>query len=186
MARHAVVRKRPAISASVKVGPIVHIKPLGKERRGGFCCGVITIDNFFKNNAKKDHKNYKVRVFIAVAEGEECPVGFYSLCLTTYVPASVNGEAQAQFERVNAVPAVYLAMIGVREQYKGQGIGKQLMKDAFNRALNIAENAGTYALALDAYDESVAKYYEEKLGFSRFVEGNLKMFIPLSVLRSSK
>ena len=164
----------------------VQIKPLGKESRRGFCCGIDKIDNFFKNNAKKDHEKYKVRVFIATIEGVADPVGFYSLCLTTYVPASVNGEAQTKFDRVNAVPAVYLAMIGVQENYKRKGIGKQLMKDAFNRALEIAENAGTYALALDAYDERVAAYYEQELGFNRFIGDPLKMFMPLELLRSSK
>lgn len=163
----------------------VDIKPLGKERRGDFCCGINKIDNFFRNNARKDHEKYKVRVFIATIVGIECPVGFYSLCLSAYVPENVGEDAQAKFERVNSVPAIYLAMLGVNKDYHRRGIGKQLMRNAFTRALAIAENAGAYALALDAHDESVANYYQKELGFQRFNVGELKMYMPLASLRAS-
>lgn len=163
----------------------VTIKPLGRENRGAFCCGLTKIDNFFKNNARKDHEKYKVRVFIAMAEGEECPVGFYSLCLTAYIPEDVGDDARDKFDRMKSVPAIYLAMLGVSKKHQRCGIGRCLMKDAFTRALNIAENAGAYALALEAYDESVASYYEKELEFSRFSVGDLKMYMPLAVLRKA-
>lgn len=176
-----------AANRNVSGAPIeVTIKPLGSERRGAFCCGVTVIDNFFKNNARKDHEKYKVRVFVAIIEGIECPVGFYSLSLMAYVPENVGTDAQAKFDRVKSVPAIYLAMLGVHREYQSRKIGRQLMQNAFDRALQIAENAGAYALALDAYSEAVALYYEKVLGFQRFNVGELKMYIPLAAIRTSK
>lgn len=162
----------------------VVIKPLDNESRGNFCCGVSRIDNFFKNNARKDHEAYKVRVFIAHLEGESAPIGFYSLTLTAILPSEISENAQKKFARVNAVPAIYLAMLGVSENYKKKGVGPALMQNAISRALLISDHAGAYAIVLDALNEQVAKYYAE-LGFEPFIEGDLRMFLELATVRGA-
>lgn len=75
-------------------------------------------------------------------------------------------------------------MIGRSLDYKGKGIGELLIQDAFSRALSIAENAGAYALALDALDENIAEIYSA-YGFEKFVPDELKMFIPLKTIREA-
>src|SRR4029078_12796718 len=45
---------------------------------------------------------------------------------------------QVGFERVKAVPAIYLAMTGVCKECQGHRIGTRLIMDALNRALLIA------------------------------------------------
>jgi GNAT superfamily N-acetyltransferase len=96
----------------------------------------------------------------------------------------MDDTADRKFERVEAVPAAYLGMIATHADYVGQGIGRLLMRDALNRTLEIAENAGTYALALDALDESLVEYYQSQFGFLRFKEG-LEMFLPSKTIQES-
>lgn len=162
----------------------VIIEPLGNYPRGVFSCGHTTIDNFFRNNAKKDHEKYKVRVFVAKRPETEAVLGFYSLTLKVLEPDHVSEEAAEKFGRIKAVPAVYLAMIGVDRSLQGGGIGFRLMIDAFDKALAIAELAGTYALTLDAVDHNVADKYG-RYGFKPFKEGELRMFIPLQDMRNA-
>lgn len=162
------------------------IEPLAKKHeRGAFSCGNVKIDNFFRNNARKDHDAYKVRVFVATEAQSNIALGFYSLTLTALVPDSVSEEARDKFHRVQAVPAIYLAMIGVMSDRQLKGIGYRMMQDVFNRALQISENAGCYAIALDALDSDTAVKYQ-RYGFEPFVEGELKMFITLSTLRAAR
>ena len=59
------------------------------------------------------------------------------------------------------------------------------MQDAMSRTLVIADNAGTYALTLDALDENLAAYYGKKYGFERFADGGLEMFLPLGTIRQA-
>ena len=159
------------------------IEPLTREHeRGAFSCEVETITNFLKNNARRDHDAYKVRVFIARKPEAREVLGFYSLVLTALTPAEVSREAEEKFSRVNATPAIYLAMIA--RKTGTDGVGEQLIQDAFERAALISEHAGAYALALDALNERVAQIYEE-YGFERFIEGDLKMFIPLKTIRDA-
>ena len=126
-----------------------------------------------------------VRVFVA-CEGESLDVlGFYYLCLSSYELGEMDQTADEKFKRVKAVPAVYLGMIAAHTDHPRQGIGRLLMKDAIQRTLNIAENAGTYALALDALDESLVTYYQEQFGFLKFKDGGLEMFLPLKTIQES-
>jgi len=88
------------------------------------------------------------------------------------------------FERVKVAPCIYLSMIGVDKQFQGKGIGKTLMVDAMRTTLRVAEMVGVYALILDALDKEVAKRYE-RWGFEYFIEGALRMYIPLSQIREA-
>lgn len=164
----------------------VCIEPLDRDHdRGAFSCEVDPITNFLKNNARKDHDAYKVRVFVACEAGSKKVIGFYSLVLSALTPSVVSDEADKKFGRVNAVPVIYLAMIGRDESTVRRGVGQALMEDAFERALAISEHAGAYALALDALNDRVAQIYEG-FGFEKFIDGELKMFIPLRTLREAK
>jgi GNAT superfamily N-acetyltransferase len=164
----------------------VRIEPLGDHHlRGAFLCKNQKIENFCKNNIKKQNNAYMIRAFVAV-EGEcNDVIGYYYLCLTSYAVGEIDETSDDKFRRVEAVPAVYLGMIGVHRDHDKQGIGRLLMLDAFNRTLVIAENAGTYGLTLDAVDEDVAGYYEAKYDFERFADGGLEMFLPLGTMREA-
>jgi GNAT superfamily N-acetyltransferase len=143
---------------------------------------VQKIENYFRNNVKKNNDAYMVRAFVACEGNSVEVIGFYYLCLTSYQWDVVDSKAAEKFERVEAVPAVYLGMIAAHTDYAKQGIGKLLMGDAIKRTLAIADNAGTYALALDALDESLVAYYESQFGFQRFKDGGLEMFLPLATM----
>jgi ribosomal protein S18 acetylase RimI-like enzyme len=165
----------------------VQIEPLDSDHdRGAFCCASTKkIQNYCRNNARSDHDLYKVRVYVAVRPTTKQVLGYYSLVLKSLVPEEVSDDAIDKFERVNAVPAIYLAMIGVSDECAGGRIGKKLIRHAIERSLEIAELAGAFALALDALDQEVADLYAE-LGFEYFTAGQLQMFLPLSVARASR
>ncbi|WP_375764255.1 GNAT family N-acetyltransferase [Bradyrhizobium sp. Pha-3] len=126
-----------------------------------------------------------MRVYVAVAPGTKKVLGFYSLVLKSLIPEEVSEAAKDKFERVNAVPAIYLAMIGVSDECAGGKIGKRLIGHAIQKALEISELAGAFALALDALDDEVAALYAD-LGFEFFTAGKLQMFLPLSVARAAQ
>lgn len=163
----------------------ITITPLDDTHyRGDFLCvSTPKVQNYCRNNALRDHNLYKVRVYVARQPHSNRVLGYYSLVLTSLNPSTVSDEANDKFERVKAVPAIYLAMLGVCDSSAGCKIGKKLTADAIERALAISEIAGAYAIALDALDDEVAAMYAE-LGFEPFAEGERKMFMPLSVART--
>jgi ribosomal protein S18 acetylase RimI-like enzyme len=103
----------------------------------------------------------------------------------SYQLGKLDDRADKKFERVDAVPSVYLGMIGVHSDCARMGIGKLLMEDAMVRVASIADLAGTYALTLDALDEQLVVYYRQ-FGFESFKGGNgLEMFLPLLTIQAA-
>lgn len=125
-----------------------------------------------------------VRVFVACESDSLEVLGYYYLCLSSYTVSAI-GEAAQKFNRVDAVPVVYLGMIGVHSKCARMGIGKLLMRDAMIRTTEIAEHAGTYALTLDALNEELVDYYG-MFGFVSFEGGKgLEMYLPLMTIKNA-
>jgi GNAT superfamily N-acetyltransferase len=166
----------------------IHIKPLRSDfhQRRGFRCSVEKIQNYCHNNIHKQNDAYQVRAFVA-CDGESPEIiGFYYLNLTSYEIGEIDDKADKKFQRVDAVPAVYLGMIAVHQDYVGSGIGQMLMVDALHRTAYIADQAGTYGLALDALDDTLTVYYR-KFGFVPFKasEDGLEMFLPIGTIQEA-
>lgn len=159
----------------------LEIKPLDSAwDRAAFCCGHQTIDNFFRNNAPEHHRKHKARVYCALYD--EAVIGYYFLVAQSTPPERVSEEAFKKFGRVKETPCVYLGMLGVHEEHKGNGIGKTLMIHAMRKTMEVADIIGIYALTLEAVDEDVGNFYLG-LGFKYFIEGELFMYLPLSAIR---
>jgi ribosomal protein S18 acetylase RimI-like enzyme len=167
----------------------IHIKPLRTKEhvRGAFSCSVLKIQNYCRFNIHKQHDAYQVRAFVA-CDGDGLDIlGYYYLNLTSYQIGRIDDNADGKFKRVDAVPAVYLGMIGVHNDCQGIGIGKMLMRDAMLRTVQIAENAGTYGLTLDALDDNLVGYYSQ-FGFQAFRDldkerDGIEMCLPLRTIQ---
>lgn len=119
---------------------------------------------------------------MATHDGGTDVFGFYYLTTTSWEHELVNREIAEQFMMLDKIPAVYLGMLGVHTPADRQGIGAALLVDAFKRAVTIADNAGVWALTLDATDEAAAAYYE-RFDFERITPGGLEMFLPIGTIR---
>lgn len=152
--------------------------------RAAFCCGHQKIDNFCKNNAKKQNASNRVRAYDAIYEGRL--IGYYYLVASTHLPEELSAEANEKFGRVKAAPCVYLGMIGVNEDCQEAGVGKLLMVHAMRNTLRVADIIGLYALTLHADNERVAKKYKA-WGFDFFIEGDsdLAMYIAIGTIRDA-
>jgi ribosomal protein S18 acetylase RimI-like enzyme len=169
----------------------IHIKPLRTRDhvRGAFSCTVPKIQNYCRNNIHRQNDAYQVRAYVACAGNALDVLGYYYLNLTSYKIGRLDDKADEKFQRVDAVPAVYLGMIGVHTDCQGLGIGKLLMRDAMLRTVQIAELAGTYALALDALDDKLVAYYSQ-FGFQTFKDpekekGGIEMFLPIKTIQAA-
>lgn len=119
---------------------------------------------------------------MAIHEGGPDVFGFYYLTTTSWEHDAVGRVVADQFGFLDKIPAVYLGMLGVHTPAARQGVGTALLVDAFKRALTIAENAGVWALTLDATDEAAALYYE-RFDFQRITPDGLEMFIAIGTLK---
>jgi GNAT superfamily N-acetyltransferase len=168
---------------AINLGDVI-IKPLDRNTdRAAFCCGVQGIDNFCRQNARQHHESDKARVYLATHVSTL--VGFHFLVVSSEIADEISVKAGEHFSRVKKAPLVYLGMLGVDQNAKGNGIGKLLMLHAMQTTLRIADLAAVYALTLDARNEKLAKEFYEPLGFERFKDKELRMFLPVSEIRKA-
>jgi GNAT superfamily N-acetyltransferase len=159
---------------------------VAEHPREGFSCDHPEITAYFRGKALAEHDAYKVRVRVATLEGETRPIGFYSLVIGTLAPQEVRIFTR-KFGKKRTVPSVYLAAVAVQSEECRKGIGELLMLDAFEKAAQIADLAGTACMTLDAVDEDKAQWYERRR-FERFgihEDGRVKMFIPLQTIQDA-
>ena len=155
------------------------IKPLdSRHDRPGFHCGVISLDDYIRKQARQDVKRRVSRVFVASAtEYPNSIVGYYTLS-TLSIELSQLPEALARKLPRHPVPAALLGRLAVNQRAQGHGVGGLLLVDAIKRTLAISKEIAIYAMVVDAIDDRAQRFYEQ-FGFSLLSSGSRRLFLPL-------
>jgi GNAT superfamily N-acetyltransferase len=142
-----------------------------------FRSGNEPLDDWLRVRARKSEGNFG-RTYV-VCSGHKV-IAYYTL--------STGGEKREQTPskiRRNSpdqIPLVLLARLAVDSRFKGKGIGKGLLKDAFSRIIQLAEIVGFRAVVVHAVDDNAKKFYE-KFGFLVFPNGSQTLYLPIDTLR---
>ena len=74
--------------------------------------------------------------------------------------------------------------LAVDQSAHGRGLGRYLLRDALTRSLDLAEKLGIHAVVVDALDAEAKTFYE-RLGFVPLTDNEMRMFLPMSTIRSA-
>lgn len=131
----------------------------------GFDCGKPTLNDWLLRHARQAQGGGSARTFVACADNRAA--GYFSLTVgqvdTLDAPERVR-KGMGQY----AISVVILARLAVDKRDHGRGIGTGLLKDAIQRTLPIAEQAGIRALLTHPLDEEAARFYR-RFGFAASV-----------------
>jgi GNAT superfamily N-acetyltransferase len=156
--------------------------PLAEHHdRDAFSCGEDALDRYFRRQASQDRRRDFAQIWVLDEPATGLVAGFYTLSAAEIELAVIPEEQRKRLPRYPVVPALLLGRLAVDERYAGQGIGKRLMFDAFRRACDIADQAGVYALIVDAKHDSATSFYL-RFGFLETNEVN-RLMILISRLR---
>lgn len=144
----------------------------------GFCCGDSVVDRWVENHSKTARSRGTAVIYVTRFEGQVA--GFYTLTMHSVARESVSGGWFVR-NAPNTVPCVLLGMLGVDKQFQRCGLGSQLLRDALERTIKIADMAGARALIVDPSNEGAKAFYA-RYGFAE-LSGTSRM--ALSLLRRS-
>lgn len=136
----------------------------------GFTCGVPAIDGWLSKHARSSFKRGTAVVYVSFDELGRL-AGFYTLSAHSIDRGSISGWLARNSPE--QVPTILLGMLGVSVDHKREGLGKQLLLDAYHRARLSAETIGARALVVDPLDE--ARGFYQGFGFEQ-VAGSDKLF----------
>ncbi len=162
------------------------IEPLQKDKhkRLVFACGEDSLDRFLRESASQAASKGLSKTYVAVDETDEGIIlGYYTVSTTHIEAGELPADVLKSFRLPgHGLPASLVARLAVSEQAKRLGVGSLMLMDAMTRCARIAAEIGGVAIVVDALTENVVPFYE-RVGFQRFENNSLRMFIPMATVR---
>lgn len=167
-------------SGILKLPPPFIIEPLRRNHKSkAFSCGEEALDFYIQRFAFTNAQKGFSKTYVAVKEeGDTQVLGYYSLSADCVglelmpLPAGMPSK----------VPLVLIGRLAVDASRQNSGMGSDLLIHALQTALEISVSIGIYAIAVDAMNERVKRFYQ-KYGFTPFNDDPLHLFLPMSQVR---
>ncbi len=147
-----------------------------------FDCGRPDLNLWLHSIARQHQKKRISSTFVLVDEDEPSSViGYYALTICSVVGSTLPAALSKKLP--TSIPGVKLGRLAGHILFKGSKlrIGETLLMDALMRSKHISDNAGGFALFVDAIDESVVPFYT-RYGFLPLPSQPLTLFIQVANL----
>jgi len=121
-----------------------------------FKCGETSLDEWLKRRALLNQASGASRTFVVV-DGNHMVMGYYALAA-----GAVHHQDATRSIRQNMpdpLPVMVLARLAVDLRAQGMQLGAGLLRDAAERSLAVAQNAGVRALLVHALHERAKQFY---------------------------
>jgi len=121
-----------------------------------FNCGETSLDEWLKRRALLNQANGASRTFVVV-DDNHVVMGYYALAA-----GAVHHQDATRSIRQNMpdpLPVMVLARLAVDLRAQGMQLGAGLLRDAAERSLAVAQNAGVRALLVHALHERAKQFY---------------------------
>lgn len=156
------------------------IRDINQSLLKDFSCGNKELDRYLKVFALENDINSYGKTYILL--DDDIVVGFFTLS-----SASIRFE---EFPKslANNIPkypisSVRIARLAVNKDKQGLGYGKELLKQAFIRILEVSETIGVRLIVVDAKETSISFY--EKYGFQQLENKKLSYFLLIDTLKKA-
>lgn len=144
-----------------------------------FDSGVLSLNEWLKRRAFKNHVSGASRCFVLCAGATV--IAYYSLSA-----GAISHEAAPKAMRRNMpdpLPVLLLGRLAVDRRYHNQGIGQALLRDAMLRAVNVASDAGVFAILVHALSDQARQFYLSR-GFVESPLQPMTLFMTIETVRS--
>ena len=146
-----------------------------------FDCGEEELDKYLKRFALNNQKKDIARTYVTVKDDRV--VGYYTLTYGSVSHEDATPEIKAGLLRY-PIPIILLARLAVDSREKGNGLGKELLKDAMLRSIQAADIAGLRAFLVHAKHAEARSYYEQ-FGFEPSPTSSLHLFLSIKDIRAN-
>jgi predicted N-acetyltransferase YhbS len=143
-----------------------------------FDCGEPSLNEWLKKNARKNQISGASRCFVVCED--ETVVGYY--CLSAGAISHENSPKSMRRNMPDPLPVLLLGRLAIDKKYHNQGLGSALLRDAMIRAVNVAGDAGIFAILVHALSEGAKKYYKSR-GFVESPIQSMKLMMTLRTVQ---
>jgi len=153
------------------------INEVSEKALNSFFCGNSELDRFLSKYALRNDQNGYGKTF--VLEDNKKLIGFFTLCSSSIkfeeFPTT-NGHLLPRYP----IPCIRIARLAVEERFQRKGYGKELLKQAFLKIIDVSTTVGVRLIVVDAKETS--KKFYEKYGFTHLKVDKLSYYILLDTV----
>ena len=165
----------------VKKNPQFVFEPLGSTHdRAAFACGEPILDDYLKTQASQEAKKKIAAIFVMTANGKAI-AGFYTLSQYAILSSEIPETISRKLPKYGRIPATLIGRLARHTAHRKTGVGDLLLADALRRCLEISKRAASWAVVVEAKNESGTAFYK-KWGFETFLSHPLKLFLPTKTI----
>ncbi len=158
------------------------VEPLAKKhKRADFSCGSAPLDRYLKNQAGQDAKRGVAAPFVLVTPVNKV-IGYYTLSAFSIELDKLPQAQVRKLPKYPVVPATLLGRLATDQNYRGLGLGEHLLMDALQRCYNTSSQIASYAVVVDAKDDTAVAFYK-KYDFQQFQDHPNRLFLPMNTIR---
>lgn len=154
------------------------VKEYSNSKLKSFSSGNTSLDSFLHMYAEKNDISGYGKTFIL--EDNNKIMGYFTLCSAQikyeYLPASMLLKLPKY-----PIPCIRIARLAVNKDFQNKGYGKELLRLAFLKILDVADLIGIYIVIVDA-KETYTLFYEH-YGFKKLTDGKLTYFMPIETIK---
>ena len=162
---------------------ILSLVPVTKTvPKASFDCGYPELNLYLRHYAYKNDLLSIGKTFVAETETQEI-VGYLTLSTAQIVVDSLPDELREGLPRY-PVPAFRIGKLAVDLRFQGCGVGSWILTQAFQKALDVSQSVGLFAVVVDAIDDKAKSFYV-KYGFTPFEGHPLTLFFPLATIKAA-
>lgn len=154
-------------------------KLLRSDVREGFDSGAAELDEWLLKYSWQNQQANNATTYV-ITDGQRV-VAYYAL--TMAAAARRDAHADLQRGRPSQIPCILLARLAVDVSRHGQGLGRELLRDALLRSVHVSESIGAAAVLVHCRDDAAKAFYLRHGDFLQSPVDDLHLMVPLSALR---
>lgn len=161
------------------MGEVARLKPPAPLAEGhdfsDFCSGEPSLDDWIKRRARANQVGGASRTYVVCID--QRVIGYYALASGAITVESAPGRFRRNMP--HPIPVAVLGRLAVDRQWKAQGIGRALFRDAAHRVAHAANAIGIRGIVVHAISEEAKSFYLA-LGFEPSPTESMTLMVALS------
>lgn len=144
----------------------------------GFECGVPALNDYLAKFATQHRRRGISQTYVLVDPAAPSVVlGYYTLS-AAQIDVTQLSDADGKRLPRHPIPCFRMGRLACRKDQQGHGLGRLLIGCAVERCLKAREEVASYALIVDAKDDTAKAFYEH-YGFMPCVDQPHTLYLPL-------
>lgn len=148
------------------------------DSRSSFQSGADDLDEWIHKYAWQNQAANSATTYV-ITNGERV-IGYYAIAMAAVeklaAPASVRNGMPQQ------IPCILLARLAIDQEYRGQGLGAELLRDALLRSAQLSRSIGAAAVLIHCRDETARTFYRHNGDFLQSPVEDLHLMVPMKSL----